>query len=343
MTILIFLLILGTLVFVHELGHFITAKIAGVKVEEFGLGFPPRIGGIRRGETMYTINAIPLGGFVKMTGEEDPSAPRSLASKRPRTRLLILSAGVIMNALLPLVLFSVSFMVPQHIDVGDVTVTQIAQGSPAQESGLQVGDVIRTLDGVKIRNAGDLFYQENLRLGSPVTFGVERNGSIQDIVLTPRWKYPSGQGPIGIPSDLNNVSQISQSDPFWRAIPKGAGTYRETIVLTRNEVESWFKGRAPQVSGPIGVADVTGHVAKAGVSPLLYFAAILSINLAIINILPVPGLDGGRIFFVVLEIIRKGKRVSPRKEGLVHLIGFAILIMFIIVVSYFDLARLVGK
>jgi regulator of sigma E protease len=340
-TIVIFLAILGFLVFVHELGHFVTAKLSKVQVDEFAFGFPPRLLSVRRGDTRYSINSVPLGGYVKMAGEEDPSQHHSLASKRAGTRLLILSSGSLMNALLPIFLFSLAFMIPAKVDVGDVTVAEVAQGSPAAQAGLRQGDIICSLDGHKISNSGDLSYQVQLHLGSEVTMVVEREGVSHTLSLVPRWNPPSGQGPIGITTELNNISQSSESYPMWRAVPKSAGTYGETMVLLKNEVESWFKGRHPEVSGPVGIADLTGQVAKGGPSPLFYFTAILSINLAIVNLLPIPALDGGRIFFVLLEIARRGKRISPKREGLAHLIGFAILITFIVMVSYFDLARIV--
>jgi len=342
-TILIFLAILGLLVFAHELGHFITAKLSGVQVDEFAFGFPPRLFSTKKGETRYSINSIPLGGYVKMLGEEDPSQPRSFASKKARTRLLILFSGSFMNALLPILLFSLAFMIPQHIDVGDVTVVEVAEGSPAAQAGLQQGDIIRSLDGHKIINRGDLSYQIQLHLGSEVTMAVEREGVLHTVSVVPRWKPPEGQGPTGIATELNNVSQTSESYAPWRAVPKAATTYKDTMVLLKNEVESWFKGRHPQVSGPVGIADLTSEVAKGGPSPLFSFTAILSINLAIVNMLPIPGLDGGRIFFVLLEKVRGGKRVSPQKEGLVHLIGFVVLILFIVMVSYFDVSRIVER
>ena len=342
-TILIFLAILGLLVFAHELGHFITAKLSRVQVDEFAFGFPPRLFSKQKGETRYSINAIPLGGYVKMLGEEDPSQPRSFASKPARTRLLILFAGSFMNALLPVLLFSLAFMIPQHIDVGDVTIVEVAEGSPAAQAGLQPGDIIRSLDGHKISNRGDLSYQIQLHLGSEVTMAVEREGVLHTVSVVPRWNPPSGQGPTGITTELNNISHISQSYAPWRAVPKGATTYKDTILLFKNEVESWFKGRHPQVSGPVGIADLTDEVAKGGPSPLFAFTAILSINLAIVNMLPIPALDGGRIFFILLEKVRGGKRISPQKEGLVHLIGFVILILFILMVSYFDLTRIVER
>jgi regulator of sigma E protease len=340
-TILIFLAILGLLVFVHELGHFITAKLSKVQVDEFAFGFPPRLLSIQRGETRYSINSIPIGGYVKMAGEEDPSQPRSFASKRARTRLLILCSGALMNALLPIFLFSLAFTIPQKIDVGDVTVDEVAEGSPAAQAGLQQGDIIRSFDGHKISNQGDLIYQIQLHLGSEATMVVEREGVSRTVSLVPRWNPPSGQGPTGITTELNNISHSSQSYAPWRAVPKAAGTYGDTMVLLKNEVESWFKGRHPEVSGPVGIADLTGQVAKGGPSPIFSFTAILSINLAIINLLPIPGLDGGRIFFILLEKVRGGKRISPQKEGLAHLIGFAILILFIVMVSYFDVTRIV--
>lgn len=172
---------------------------------------------------------------------------------------------------------------------------------------------------------------------------VERAGVLETVKVVPRWNPPSGQGATGITTEFNKLSQTTQSYAPWRAVPKGVTTYKDTMLLLKNEVESWFKGRHPEVSGPVGIADLTGEVAKGGPSPLLAFTAILSLNLAIVNILPLPALDGGRIFFIVLEKLRGGKRISPQKEGLVHLIGFIILILFIFVVSYFDIARIVER
>ena len=331
------------LVFVHELGHFVTAKLAGVKVEEFGFGYPPRLVGIKRGETVYSINLLPLGGFVKMLGEEDPSQPRSLASKRPGIRLVVLSAGAIMNALLPILLFTISFMIPKDMTVGDVRIMEVAEHSPADLAGIERGDIIRRVDNHDIENTGDLSYFIQLNLGSETELWLEREGSTPRLAtLSPRWDPPEGQGAIGVVVTMENTTTVSQSYPPWEAVPRGISTTRDTFILFKNEVQRWFIAReAPEVAGPVGIAQLTGEVADVGIAPLLSLTAFISINLAIINLLPLPGLDGGRIIFVLLEWVRRGKRVSPQREALVHAIGFALLLSFIFVVSYYDILRMV--
>jgi len=340
-TIIVFILILGLLIFVHEMGHFIAARLSGVKVEEFGMGFPPRLFAVRRGETVYSLNLIPLGGFCKLLGEEDPSDPRSLASKRPLTRLFVLGAGPMMNAVLPIVLLTIAFMVPRQVVVGDVRIEEVAANSPAAEAGIEPGDTVLSINGHSIQNIGDLIYDVHLSLGEETTLELEaEDGSQKVVTLVPRWAPPEGEGPVGVALGMVNTYEVSESDPFWEAVPKSATTLWETFALIRNEVRSWFaRGTAPQVGGPVAIFQITGEANAAGPSYLLQFAAFLSINLAIINLLPLPALDGGRIVFVLLEVVRRGKRVSPRTEGLVHLVGFMMLIGLILVITYFDILR----
>ena len=340
--ILAMIFVLGLLIFVHELGHFVTAKVRGVKVEEFAFGFPPRLLSFKWGETAYSLNLLPFGGYVKMLGEEDPSHPRSFAAKGIRTRLLILSAGSLMNALLPFVLFSISLMIPQKALVGDVLVTKVMPNSPAERAALEVGDRILEINGRQVRNTGDLTYNLQLNLGREVALLLEREGSTKTASVVPRWRPPAGEGAVGIGVSMEDAAIITQSYPPWEAVPRGARTTVETLVLIKNEVLGWFiRGTAPQVVGPVGIFQVTGEAARLGIATLLTFTAFLSINLAIINILPLPALDGGRIVFVLLEAARRGKRVSPRIEGLVHLIGFSLLIGLIIMISYQDVLRII--
>ena len=344
-TILIFLGILALLIIDHELGHFITAKAFGIRVEEFGLGFPPRLSGVRRGETLYSLNAIPLGGFVKMAGEEDPKVPRSFAGKGIGTRLVVLSAGSIMNALLPIVLFSVAFMIPHDVVKGEVVVTEVVQNSPAAAAGIKAGDIILSLNNKPVNNTSDLHRYTYLNLGKKVNIVVEHSEATieEEVQLIPRWKPPPGEGAIGLALDTLNPTVVSQHEPFWRAIPMGAGECIETFVLFKNEVLRWIIGATtPQVTGPVGIAQMTGEVAKAGISPLLEFTGFISINLAIVNIFPLPALDGGRIVFVLLELVRRGKRISPRTEGLVHLIGFALLMAAFLVITQQDIMRIIS-
>ena len=343
-----FLGVLALLIIAHELGHFGTAKAFGIKVEEFGLGFPPRLLKIKRGETLYSLNAIPLGGFTKLAGEEDPKVPRSFASKGIGTRLIVLSAGSIMNLLLPIVLFSIAFMIPHNVVIEPTVVAVVSPGSPAASAGIEVGDTILEVDGKVINNFSELHRYTRLNLGQEITVVVEHSDStIEEVQLIPRWTPPEGEGAMGIERDvefaLANSTTASQHYPFWEAIPMGVSECIEIFVIIKNEVLSWIIGATPpQVTGPVGIAQITGEAAKAGVSPLLELTGFISINLGIINLLPLPALDGGRIVFVLLEWVRRGKRVAAKTEGLVHLIGFAMLIALILVITYQDIIRIIS-
>ncbi len=343
-TIVAFLVVLAVLILAHELGHFTTAKAFGIKVDEFGLGFPPRLLSVKLGETRYSLNAVPLGGFIKMAGEVDPKEPRSLASKSVGTRILVLSAGSLMNALLPLLLFSIAFMVPHDIVIVDVVVQEVAPNSPADMAGIGSEDTILSVNEQPVRNISDLHRYIQLNLGKETTLVVSRSDSTtEEVQLIPRWKPPEGEGAIGIVVSMPNPTIVTQSEPFWRAIPMGVGELLETFVLFKNAILSMFIGtESLQVTGPVGIAQITGEAAKAGISPLLEFAAFLSINLAIINIFPLPALDGGRIVFVLLEWVRRGKRISPRTEGLIHAIGFALLMAAILAITYQDILRIIS-
>ncbi len=348
MTILIsivsFLIVIAVLILAHELGHFITAKASGVKVEEFGLGFPPRLLSVSWGETRYSLNAIPLGGFTKMAGEEDPTVPRSIASKGIGTRLLVLSAGSLMNLLLPLLLFSIAFMIPHNLVIGQVMIEEVAPDSPAARAGIEPGDTFLSVNEKPVNNIGDLHRYIQLNLGKEIAILVKHSDSTtEDVQVIPRWKPPEGQGAIGIVVTTANSTIVSQSEPFWRAIPSGASACIETFILFKNGIISMIIGATPvAIAGPVGIAQITGEVAKAGISPLLEFAAFLSLNLAIINLFPLPALDGGRIVFVLLEGVRRGKRISPKREGLIHAIGFALLMAAFLAITYQDIVRIIS-
>jgi len=343
LTTISFLGMLVVLVFAHEFGHFITAKLAHVKVEEFGIGFPPRLLSFKRGETTYSLNAIPLGGFTKMLGEEDPTLPGSLASKSIPIRLLVLSAGSLMNILLPILLFSISFMIPHNVTLEKVQVQEVALASPAQIAGIESGDIILAINDRTIKNRADVGYLVQLNLGREMKILLQKGELGQhEVSVMPRWNPPEGQGAIGITIMGVDSTLVRESYPIWKTIPSSITHCWEILILFRNEVIGWFvRGTAPQLAGPIGIAGLTGEVAKAGLSPFLKLAALISINLAIINLFPFPGLDGGRLIFVVLEWIRRGKRISPKREGLVHLIGLIVLILLIVVVSYYDITRII--
>lgn len=343
-TILAFLGVLVVLIIAHEIGHFLTAKISRVRVDEVGLGFPPRLLSVKRGETRYSLNAVPLGGFVKMAGEEDPKVPGSLASKPFGLRLLVLSSGSLMNFLLPLLLFSIAFMVPHNMVYGPVLVEEVAPASPAARAGIAPGDMLLEINGKPINSTGDLQRYVQLNLGREVSLLVKHGDeATEEVQVIPRWRPPEGQGAMGVAVRTLSPTVVKEHHPFWQAIPMGVKECIETFVLFKNGIISMIIGTAPTIiAGPVGIAQLTGEVAKAGLSPLLEFAAFLSINLAIINILPLPALDGGRIIFVLLELVRRGKRVPAKTEGLVHLVGFAMLIGFLLIVTYQDIIRIVS-
>ncbi len=344
LTILSFFIVIIVLVLAHELGHFLTAKACGVSVLEFGIGLPPRLYGIKRGGTIYSINLLPLGGFVKMAGEEDPNIPGSLASKSIATRVFVLSSGALMNFLLPFLLFSIALMVPHQIQKGDILVEEVSLNSPAALAGIMPGDTILKANGESLNHGGSLSRAIQLNLGNTITLTVKHSdGTVEDIRLIPRWRPPKGEGSVGVLTSTTNIVTMSEHLPFWEAIPEGATNCVETFVLFKNGIISMIIGTTPaQFTGPVGIAQLTGEIASAGLSPLIEFAAFLSINLGIFNIFPLPALDGGRLAFVLVEWARRGKRVAAKTEGLVHLIGFGLLILFFLAITFQDISRIIS-
>ncbi len=349
-SVLPFLGMIVALVVIHELGHFFTAKMFGVKVLEAGVGYPPRVWGFTWRDTIYSINALPLGGFVRLLGEEDPTHPESLAAQAAWKRLIILFAGSGMNFILPIALFAMAFMIPRDVSPGPTVIQGVVAGSPAAEAGLKSGDRIISLDGNSIKNVQETGRHIRLNMGQTIDFKVQRQvfgggSETLEIPVDARWAAPSGQGPTGISiSNLYPSITEKESYPIWEAIPKGWQSTWDSLILARNQVIAFFKGGSgPDVAGPVGIAQATGDVVKeSGWQTLLDLAALLSINLAIVNVLPLPMLDGGRIAFVLLEVARRGKRVAPEKEAIVHLVGLALIITMAVVVTYFDVIRIIG-
>ena len=394
-SVLPFLAMLVVLIVVHELGHFVTAKLAGVKVLEFGLGYPPRLFGIKRGETDYTINALPLGGFVRMLGEEDPDDPRSLAAQPRWVRLVILSSGAFMNLVLAIFLFSLAFMIPHEADVSQARIAEVVPNSPAEEAGLQPGDVIFAVNGREVHSTRELVYLTQLNLGETVTFSIRRPGpdglAEIEVPVYARWTtstYPDPetgeerqQGPTGItigpaygsqevipPEEREEIAQqlapgetvpTTRIAPFsetqrsqpWEAVPEGARRAGEWFIFTGKWVISlfiqWTQGGTSGIGGgeglrgPVGIAEITGDVVEqAGWQSLLELAAVISMSLALLNILPLPMLDGGRVAFVVLEYVRGGRRVAPQREALVHFVGMVAILSLAVVITYFDILRI---
>ena len=379
--------LLTFLVFVHELGHYYAAKRFGIMVLEFGFGFPPRLFGIRRGETIYSINAIPLGGFVRMLGEEDPSHPRSFARQPALRRAIVLCAGSFMNFVIAFVIFAVFFILPREVPAGTVTITGVAPGSPAAEAGLRAGDQVLAVDGERTRNHNQLIVMVQRNLGEETEFTVRRGAivsglgqspdtaAVEMVTLTPRLQTPTldvvetvtdpssqvserearrydarlqagdtmRQGAVGVMLGLSNARLVEERYPLWQAPQRSLGRMWEVLSLTWTALSQWAAGGPdPGLAGPIGIAQVTGEVARAGAMPFFQLTALISMSLGILNILPIPALDGGRLLFVIIELARRGKRISPRKEGIAHLIGFGVLLALILVISFFDVTRILS-
>ncbi len=298
---------------------------------------------------------LPLGGFVRLLGEEDPSDPRSLAAKAAWKRIIVLASGALMNVILPVALYAAFFMVPQDTPIERVTIDKVNPGSPAEAAGLKTGDILLRVNGHDVENVYDAQRFIALGQGTTMNWDIRRpaigggagvSAGSENLTVHPygRWVRPPGQGFTGVSLAHNVLQTETRSYPLWEAVPMGVRWTAESLVLARNQIISWVKARtAPEVSGPIGIAQATGEVVKqSGWVALLNLAALLSINLAVINLLPLPMLDGGRIMFVLVEILRGGKRVPPEKEALVHLAGFVLLLGLVVVVSYVDILRIVN-
>lgn len=382
MTLIVFLLVLSVLVLVHEFGHFFVARRFKIRIEEFGLGFPPRAIGCyknkfgkrvkvkgtrsfeslesskdekkhpKKGSTIYSLNWLPLGGFVKIKGQDGDNAEDSdsFASKPIYQRALVLVAGVVMNVILAWFLFSFGYMVglPQttddlgknaRISEQSVLVADVLEDSAAFKAGLESGDTILEIEGEKIETEKELQDIISKRAEAETNILISRNGEELSIVASP--EKAGDRGVLGI--SIFSAGKVSY--PFFSAFIEGAKTtiwVLEAIFLGFIGLfRDMFSGVAvgDQFAGPIGIANITGEAAKLGFVYLLQFTALLSLNLAILNILPFPALDGGRLVFLLVEKI-KGRPVKKAIENLMNNIGFLLLIILIIFITIKDVIKL---
>lgn len=359
-TIITFTIILSILVFVHELGHFLVARFVGVTVEEFGLGLPPRIWGKKIKGTIYSINWLPIGGFVKLAGEDDEEQHSGVTQKNTKhlfwakskkERAAILLAGVTMNFLLALGI--TTYLLTQGImePSGIVHVENVLPGSPAETVGLKPKDIIESLsyqkpngqkEVKKVALPADLITAAKTHAGEPITLAVRRGDQKLAMTLTPRKTFPKGQGPLGIAISEDLVSkQYSITEAPFAAFKITLERARDMLVALGDVL--WrlvsLQTISSDVAGPIGIAQVTGQAVKYGLTAVLEFVSILSLNLAVINVLPFPALDGGRLAFVFLEKLF-GKKFHPAFERSTHQIGMIILILLVLLISIHDIIRI---
>lgn len=294
-------------------------------------------------DMLYSVNWLPLGGFVRLSGENNPEAPRSLARRSVGQRAIVLAAGSAMNALFPIVAFAIMAMIP-HTEMvgGTVEIREVFPETPAASAGLLPGDRVIRLNGESLPDPNRLPLEVRRQAGSAMAWEIDRGGERVVAQVT-----PSAQGTVGISYDTVGQEAVRVSEPPWTAVQTGFTRTGETLTLLWREISGWVSGsggvtgRGPELSGPIGIAQITGEVTRqGGLQGWTLVAILLSINLAILNILPIPMLDGGRLLFVFIEWIRGGKRIPSDKEGLVHLIGFVALLALVILISANDIIRL---
>jgi regulator of sigma E protease len=365
MSILIFFIILFLLVLVHEFGHFIVAKKSGIRVDEFGFGFPPRaLTLFKKGETIYTLNWLPFGGFVKIYGEDaadvSPTsldAGRSMIYKKKRVQAAVLVAGVVFNFLLAWLLLSGAFVagMPASGDFDPnasysippaLTLTSVVAGSPAALAGLKTGDVIVAVDadGTQIKQPSIEAFQTAVasHADKAVTVEYKRGTTDGSLAVTPKPDATLGHAAIGVSIDMVGVLKL----PFGKAFLQGARltwtlTAQTAITLAHLIRDSVF-GHADftSLTGPVGLVGAVGDAYAFGFVHLVMLAALISINLGIINLVPFPALDGGRLLFLLIEKI-KGSPINPKVAGILNTVGFFLLIALMLVVTYHDIVRLI--
>jgi regulator of sigma E protease len=425
--------ILAVLILVHEIGHFVAARLIGVKVEEFGIGIPPRIKGWRRNGVLWSLNWIPFGGFVKVLGEDGKATdPESINAKSPAKRAFFLVAGSAMNFLLAFVLMIlvVGF---QGVSRSNVYIASVVPGSPAAAAGWNTGDRIVEVAGVPVESSTDVGARAREFGGKPMSVVVERNGEAVETSVVPRLNPPAGEGPTGVgitdsPIADASVAAVSASSPASQAgfqpgdrivaigsqqvsdpyalqfaLTNASGTTISVEVIRSGEhatvslavpelqpegdlltqlgldlaikprfdrvplgsivpvgvAQAWEQsgqmlsgirdlvtGRAPldQIAGPLGMGQITSEIVSASPLPLwvtlAQLAILLSLNLAVLNLLPLPALDGGRLLFVIVEVLRGGKKLAPEREGIVHVAGLILLLGFMVIVLVLDALRI---
>jgi len=329
-TIAVSVIVFGALVFFHELGHFLVAKLCGIKVNEFSLGFGPILASVRKGETLYSIRVLPLGGYVKMEGEDEKTGdPRGFCNKPVWARIAVVISGPLMNLLMAVILISlIGFF-------SGVTTTKVTvvPNSPAELAGIKDGDIITAIDNEKISSWDQAVNIISQKPNQTLAIEIMRNGERKEVLVNSDQEAETGRGIIGIKSVIIKYS------PF-QSLKSGIQKTLWASSLILSSLPRLFTGRGfSDLVGPLGIAYMVGEAARVGVFNVLYLTAFISINLGLFNLLPVPALDGSRLVFFLVELLR-GKPVDPEKEGMIHFVGFVLLMFLMAFVFYRDITRL---
>ncbi|RKD27748.1 regulator of sigma E protease [Caminicella sporogenes DSM 14501] len=330
LTLFSFILVFGLLVFFHEFGHFIFAKLNDIKVHEFALGMGPKLLSYKGKETEYSIRILPIGGYVKMEGEDGASEDiRSFSKKSPLQRISVIAAGPIMNIILAILLFMIiGFSIGVPINV----INEVTENYPAYKAGIQPGDKIIKINDNKINSWDDIVKNVSQSSTDVLKITLIRDGKKMSLDVKPIFDKKTNKKLIGISPVFSKSIFASFKFSVERVvlITKGIGNFLLNLV----------KGKASskEIVGPIGMVHFVGEAARISIFSLMSLAALISINLAILNLLPFPALDGGRLVFIIIELIL-GKPIDPEKEGFVHFIGFIILLGLMVFVIYKDITR----
>lgn len=353
MDILIFIVALSILVLVHEFGHYFAAKYTGVKVEEFGLGLPPRAWGEKIGETIWSLNWLPIGGFCRMEGEDLTDqkflkSKTSFVSKKPGQKALIVVGGVLMNLVLAVVIFTVVYsIIGIPVETDKVKVIGVAKGSPAEKAGLKEGDWVQSVNGVMIKKSSELTSEVGKFKGEIINLQIARGGQVQDLPVQKRENPPAGEGAMGVTISHTEMQKIKWYE-FYRGIYAGfKEAYFWGKIIVNGVVQmvgTLLSGEVPQdVAGPLGMYEATSAIKKnQGILAVIHFFGIVSVNLAVVNILPFPALDGGRMIFVAYEMITR-RRASQKLEAAVNSAGMLVLLTLIVAITVGDVVRIIQK